>query len=62
MKKYIALTFDDGPNTILTPAVLKRLEKFGIAADTHIYFRVRMIVHMKLSSVINEVCSVLKSE
>ena len=32
MKKYIALTFDDGPNTIVTPAVLERLKKFGIVA------------------------------
>ena len=34
MKKYIALTFDDGPNTIVTPAVLERLEKFGIVAKS----------------------------
>ena len=31
--KYIALTFDDGPNTITTPAVLERLEKYGVIAS-----------------------------
>lgn len=30
--KYVALTFDDGPNTVVTPAVLERLEKYGIVA------------------------------
>lgn len=31
-KKYIALTFDDGPNNIVTPAVLDRLEKYNVNA------------------------------
>lgn len=33
MKKHIALTFDDGPNTETTPQVLKKLEKYGIPAS-----------------------------
>lgn len=32
MKKYIALTFDDGPNTETTPQVLEKLRKYGIHA------------------------------
>ncbi len=28
-----ALTFDDGPNTVTTPDVLKRLERFGVPAS-----------------------------
>lgn len=32
-EKFIALTFDDGPNTAVTPAVLERLEKYGIVAS-----------------------------
>ena len=31
-KKYIALTFDDGPNTVVTPAVLERLKKYDVVA------------------------------
>lgn len=30
MKKHIALTFDDGPNTDTTPRVLEKLKKYGI--------------------------------
>ena len=26
----IALTFDDGPNTSITPKVLEKLEKYGV--------------------------------
>lgn len=33
MEKLIALTFDDGPNTTATPAVLDKLEKHGILAS-----------------------------
>lgn len=33
MKKHIALTFDDGPNTETTPQVLEKLEKYGITAS-----------------------------
>lgn len=33
MKKHIALTFDDGPNTETTPQVLEKLEKYGIPAS-----------------------------
>lgn len=32
MKKHIALTFDDGPNTETTPQVLEKLRKYGIPA------------------------------
>lgn len=32
MKKHIALTFDDGPNTETTPQVLGKLRKYGIPA------------------------------
>lgn len=32
MKKYIALTFDDGPNLVATPAVLERVKKYNITA------------------------------
>lgn len=32
MKKHIALTFDDGPNTETTPQVLEKLRKYGIHA------------------------------
>lgn len=32
-KKYIALTFDDGPNTAVTPLVLDILEKYDITAS-----------------------------
>lgn len=32
-KKYIALTFDDGPNVEVTPHVLERLEKYGVIAS-----------------------------
>lgn len=32
MKKHIALTFDDGPNTETTPRVLEKLKKYGIPA------------------------------
>lgn len=32
MKKHIALTFDDGPNTDTTPRVLEKLKKYGIPA------------------------------
>lgn len=32
MKKQIALTFDDGPNTTVTPLVLDILKQYGIAA------------------------------
>ena len=28
----IALTFDDGPNTVITPRVLDVLEEYGIPA------------------------------
>lgn len=31
-KKYLSLTFDDGPNTVVTPVVLDKLEKYGITA------------------------------
>ena len=31
--KYIALTFDDGPNTVVTPQVLDLLEQYGIPAS-----------------------------
>lgn len=31
--KYVALTFDDGPSTTMTPKVLDRLEKYGIVAS-----------------------------
>ncbi|MBQ5590695.1 MAG: polysaccharide deacetylase family protein [Clostridia bacterium] len=31
-KKYIALTFDDGPNRAVTPVVLEKLRKYGIVA------------------------------
>lgn len=33
MKKHIALTFDDGPNTETTPRVLEKLGKYGIPAS-----------------------------
>lgn len=33
MEQYIALTFDDGPNTETTPRVLDMLEQYGIAAS-----------------------------
>ena len=33
MKKHIALTFDDGPNTETTPQVLEKLKKYGIPAS-----------------------------
>ncbi len=32
-KKYISLTFDDGPNVEVTPHVLERLEKYGVVAS-----------------------------
>lgn len=32
MKKYVALTFDDGPNLTVTPAVLERVKKYNISA------------------------------
>lgn len=31
--KAIALTFDDGPNTGITPKVLEKLEKYGVTAS-----------------------------
>lgn len=31
--KYVALTFDDGPNTVTTPQVLDKLEKYNIVAS-----------------------------
>ena len=31
--KYVALTFDDGPNTVVTPQVLDLLEQYGIPAS-----------------------------
>ena len=31
-EKLLALTFDDGPNTTVTPMVLDRLERFGVPA------------------------------
>ena len=31
--KIIALTFDDGPNTVTTPQVLDKLEKYGVIAS-----------------------------
>ena len=30
--KVVALTFDDGPDTTLTPLVLDKLEKYGVVA------------------------------
>ncbi len=33
MKKQVALTFDDGPNTVTTPKVLDLLEKYNIKAS-----------------------------
>ncbi len=33
MKKHIALTFDDGPNTETTPQVLEKLKSYGIPAS-----------------------------
>ena len=33
MKKHIALTFDDGPNTETTPQVLEKLKKYGVPAS-----------------------------
>lgn len=32
-KKLIALTFDDGPNTVTTPLVLEKLKKYGVTAS-----------------------------
>ena len=32
MSKLIALTFDDGPNTITTPQVFEKIKKYGITA------------------------------
>lgn len=32
-RKVIALTFDDGPNTVTTPQVLEKLEKYGVVAS-----------------------------
>ncbi len=32
-KKYVALTFDDGPNTTTTVEVLDKLEKYGVIAS-----------------------------
>ena len=32
-KKLAALTFDDGPNTVTTPQVLEKLEKYGVVAS-----------------------------
>ncbi|MDD2647489.1 MAG: polysaccharide deacetylase family protein [Eubacteriales bacterium] len=32
-KKLVALTFDDGPNTVTTPLVLEKLEKHGVIAS-----------------------------
>lgn len=32
-KKAVALTFDDGPNTVTTPAVIDMLEKYGVVAS-----------------------------
>lgn len=32
-RKVIALTFDDGPNTVTTPQVLKKLGKYGAVAS-----------------------------
>ena len=31
-EKLVALTFDDGPNTVATPLVLDRIEKYGVVA------------------------------
>lgn len=31
-EKYVALTFDDGPNNIVSPAVLDRVEKYNVVA------------------------------
>ena len=31
--KYVALTFDDGPNTVVTPQILDLLEEYGIQAS-----------------------------
>lgn len=33
MAKNIALTFDDGPNTVTTPQVLEKLTKYGVTAS-----------------------------
>ena len=32
-KKLIALTFDDGPNTVTTPLVLEKLKEYGVTAS-----------------------------
>lgn len=32
-KKYISLTFDDGPNTTVTPQILDLMEQYGIACS-----------------------------
>ena len=32
-QKCVALTFDDGPNTTVTPKVLKKLEKYNVVAS-----------------------------
>ncbi len=32
-KKTVALTFDDGPNIVTTPAVMEKLERFGVIAS-----------------------------
>ena len=32
-RKVIALTFDDGPNTVTTPQVLEKLAKYGVVAS-----------------------------
>ena len=31
--KFCALTFDDGPNTVTTPLVIDKLEKYGVTAS-----------------------------
>ena len=31
-EKYVALSFDDGPNNIVSPAVLDRVEKYNVVA------------------------------
>ena len=31
--KYIALTFDDGPNTVTTPQVLEMLKKHNVTGS-----------------------------
>lgn len=53
-RPIIALTFDDGPNTTITPLVLDKLEKYGVTAS---FFLIGNNIGESSSETVRRACS-----